>query len=78
MNNKFEGDFPKLSKSNSLVLGEYIIYIKKIDTSYVAFEYKTRLRVVATDSKERLIEYLIKNKDKLDRLIKEYDEKISI
>ena len=66
MYDKFEGDFPKLSKSNSLAVGSSIIYIKKIGKSYIAWDYKTRIKVVATDSKERLIDYLNINKNKLE------------
>ena len=55
---KFEGNFPKLSKSNSVVVGNNIIYFKKVKGVYVAWDYKTRIKIVATDSKERLLSWL--------------------
>lgn len=71
MYDKFKGDFPKLSKSNSLVVGPNIIYIKKMNGSFIAFDYITKIKIVATDGKQRLIDWLHINKDKIeDRLCK--------
>ena len=66
MYDTFEGNFPKLSKVNSLALGSNIIYIKNIDGGYVAIDYKTKIKIVATTSKERLINWLHINKDKIE------------
>lgn len=69
MLDKFEGDFPKLSKSNSVVIGNSIIYFKKVKGVYVAWDYKTKIKIVATDSKERLLTWLrYKEKEIEERL----------
>lgn len=67
MYEKFEGNFPKLSKSNSIAIGSSIVYIKKVGVVYVAWDYKKKVKLVSTDSKERLIEYLEKNKTEMEK-----------
>ena len=61
MLDKYEGNFPKLSKSNSLVVDGLMFYMKKLNGSYIAWEYKSKIKIVATDNKERLIDWLYKN-----------------
>ena len=61
MLDKYEGNFPKLSKSNSLVVDGLMFYTKKLNGSYIAWEYKSKIKIVATDNKERLIDWLYKN-----------------
>ena len=71
MLDKYEGNFPKLSKSNSLVVDGLMFYIKKIGKSYVAWEYKSRIKIVATDNKERLIDWLHINNEEIKRRLNE-------
>ena len=61
MLDKYEGNFPKLSKSNSLVVDGLMFYMKKLNGSNIAWEYKSKIKIVATDNKERLIDWLYKN-----------------
>jgi hypothetical protein len=66
---RFEGDMPKLSKVNSLGIGKHIFYMKKIGGSYVAWDYKSKIKIVATDNKPRLIQWLQDNyKEIVERL----------
>ena len=53
--NRYEGDFPKLSKSNSISFNGMLFYFKKIDGCYVAFEYKTKIQINHSFEKEVLI-----------------------
>ena len=71
MLDKFEGNFPKLSKSNSVVVGKNIIYFKKIKSVYVCWDYKTKIKIIATNDKERLMSWLhSKEKEIEERLCK--------
>jgi len=73
MIDKFEGEFPKLSKVNSLAIRSHIIYFKKFQGSFVAWDYKTKIKIVATDNKERLKVWLIENEDEIVRRIDAYN-----
>jgi hypothetical protein len=52
MLDKFEGEFPKLSESNSVVVGSRIIYFKKVDGIYVCWDYRTKIKVAAVAMKD--------------------------
>ena len=67
MLDRYEGDFPKLSKANSLALGKHIFYMKKIGSVYVCWDYKSKIKIVSTDNKPRLIEWLHKRYDEIER-----------
>ena len=72
--NIYEGDFPKLSKSNSISFNGMLFYFKKVDGCYVAFEYKTNIQINHSFEKEVLIEWLSNNTERIkerinDRLI---------
>ena len=71
MLDKYEGNFPKLSKSNSLVVDGLMFYMKKLDGSYIAWEYKSKIKIVATDDKERLITWLHINSKEIKRRLNE-------
>lgn len=61
MYDKYEDSFPKLSKVNSLVADGVIFYFKSDNGSFVAWEYKTKIKIVATNDKERLKKWLVDN-----------------
>lgn len=60
---------PKLSKSNSVIVGDRIIYISKknhkgkITGMYIAFDYETKIQIAFHKDKDELINYL-KSRDK--------------
>lgn len=67
MLDKFEGKFPKFTASNSFSAGGYVFYYKKIDGSYVVYEYKTRIKILATNTKKRARETTISKIDEIRR-----------
>ena len=73
MHDKFEDSFPKLSKANSFSSGGLLFYVKKFQGSYVVWEYKTKIKIVSTDSKVRAIEYVNERIDELIRRMNELD-----
>ena len=74
MYDRFEGDYPKLSKVNSFTCGGLLFYIKKHDGSYIVWEYKTKIKIVATDKKDRALDYI---HDRIDELKKRLNDKES-
>lgn len=60
---------PKINKSNSLIVFDMTFYIKKVLTSYVAWDIGTGYKIVATDNKTRLAEYLFDNYDEIKKRI---------
>lgn len=67
---RWEGDFPRLSKSNSFTLDGRKFYMKKIDGIYVLFDVETRVKVLATTTKERAIEYIERNIEECQQRLK--------
>jgi len=71
MIDKFEGKFPRLSKVNSFTLGTNIFYIKKIKSVYVCWDYESKYKVMSTDSRDRLVDWIEKNIKEIKRRIDE-------
>lgn len=69
--NRYEGDFPKLSKSNSISFNGMLFYFKKVDGCCVAFEYKTKIQINHSFEKEVLIEWLSNNTERINNKLKE-------
>jgi hypothetical protein len=71
---KYSGDIKKLTKANSTIVGNRVIYIVKKDheqkTSklYIAYDYKTKIQLAYNSEKDKLIEYLNKRKEDLSVL----------
>ena len=65
------GEFPKLSKSNSIAIDGLLFYIKKVGNIYVAYEYKTKLQIIPAVSKEKLIQWIENNIKRIKDGIKE-------
>lgn len=57
---RYKGDFPKLSKTNSVAINGRVFYFKKSGSTsvYVFYDYKTKIKVLAMDGKEKGIEFL--------------------
>jgi len=70
---KYEGNFPQLSVVNSLVVDNLIFYIGKVGSIYVAWEYKTKIKIVATDNKPRIQQWLKDNIVEIKRRLDELD-----
>lgn len=55
---------PKLSKPNSVIVGDRIIYISKKNHKgkttgmYIAFDYETKIQIAFHKDKDELINYL--------------------
>lgn len=72
---RYEDEFPKLSKSNSIALGSHIFYFKKVRGVYVCWDYKTKIKIVSTDNKDRLIEWLKNNIGEIDERLQTLESK---
>ena len=61
---KYQPEIKKLTKANSIMVDERVIYIVKKDhtgktaTMYFAYDYTTRIQLVHKKNKDALIEYL--------------------
>jgi len=71
----YEGDFPRLSTKNSLAIDGLIFYLGSVGGGYVAWEYKSKVKIVATNTKERLALWLQLNIDKVKERLNEYNSK---
>ena len=55
-------EFPKLTSVNSYAVGGMVFWIQqKYNCIYTCYEYKTGLRVVSAESKDKLKKWLDKN-----------------
>jgi hypothetical protein len=70
---RYEGDIPKLSVSNSLIVDGVIFYIAKKDYDgkvvnlFVAYDYKSKAMLIALPNKEQLILWLKNNIEKIKK-----------
>lgn len=72
MYDRYDGEFPKLSKVNSFASGGRIFYIKKVENIFVVYDYVTKLNIAVTvHDKEFIIDWIIKNIDKVKDRINE-------
>lgn len=70
--NRYEGDFPKLNKNNSVSFNGMLFYFCKVNKyCYAAFEYKTKIQINHSFEKEVLIEWLSNNTEKIKKRINE-------
>lgn len=67
----FEGEFPRLGKSNSFSIDGLLFYIRKENNGYVAYEYKSKLKIVGTNGGDRLRLWLAKNIKQIKERINE-------
>ena len=72
MVDKFEGKFPRLSKSNSIAVDGHIFYVKKVSVIYVAYDYESKFKVaVNANGKEDMFSWLHDNIEEIKRRINE-------
>lgn len=61
MKSLFSGEFPNLTSVNSVAIQGRVVYIKKENITYTAYDYKTKLKLgVHVGGKKALIEFLKK------------------
>lgn len=63
--------FPKLSKVNTLVVDGTIFYVKKEGVIYHCYDYKSKVLVTVSETKERLTIWLNKNIEEIKRRLSE-------
>lgn len=63
--------FPKLSKVNSLAVGGILFYVKKEGVIYHCYDYKSKVLVTVSETKERLTIWLNKNIEEVKRRLSE-------
>lgn len=75
--NKYELDFSKPTKSNSVVIGNRTIIINKKDKDglsvkcYVAWDYKSKIQLAFSDDKDKLILFLLGKESDIEEIFNE-------
>jgi len=78
----YQGDIKKLTKSNSYMVDNLIFYIVKKDIYqkpipfYAAYEYKSKYLVNFSKDKNKLINWLERNIDKIKIKLEEHNDHI--
>jgi hypothetical protein len=76
---RYEGDIPKLSVSNSLVVDGVIFYIAKknydgkVVNLFVAYDYKSKAMLIALPDKEQLVLWLKNNIEKIKKRLEKFN-----
>ena len=69
MVNRYEGDFPRMNKNNSIAVDGMLFYVKKIDKLFVAYEFKSKIQVNESFDRDKLFYWLEANIVEIKRRI---------
>ena len=69
MVSRYEGDFPRMNKNNSITADGMLFYVKKIDKLFVAYEFKSKIQVNESFDREKLFVWLEANIVEIKRRI---------
>lgn len=67
--------FPSLSSVNSIVILGSLYYLKKVGNIYSAWDYKSGLKVVSCQTKQKLISFLEKKNYEIRKRIDEHEKR---
>lgn len=67
--NRYEGDFPRINKNNSIAVDGMLFYVKKIGNLFVAYEFKSKIRIKGNFDKDMLFDWLRANIVEIKRRI---------
>ena len=76
MVSRYEGDFPRMNKTNNIAVDGMLFYVKKIEKVFVAYEFKSKIQVNESFDRDKLFDWLRANIIEIKRRISEADSNI--